>query len=520
MRYLIYIPIVFLLLSLSSCRKDFSFETSNGELRFSKDIVYLDTVFKNIGSSTYQLKVFNKSNKDISIPTIQLEKGLASKYRIMVDGMQGINGKIFKNVELLANDSLFIFVETTADILDANPTNFLYTDKILFGNGAGQQKVELVTLIQDAYFIYPKKNNGIIETVPIGIDGNNTIVTNGRDLTENHPDNGNEFIWNKTKPYVVYGYASVPAGQTLNINAGARIHFHADSGLIIQNNASIKVNGLPSNTTSMENEVIFEGDRLEPFYSDVPGQWGFIYLRNGSKDNVINNLTLKNATVGLLIVENINTTIIKNTQIYDCSNVGIFTQKTNIIGENIIVNSAGQVGLALMLGGDYNFKHCTFNNNWNSTKQVSVLIKNFYNDSNQAQIAENLTQATFSNCIIYGNNQIQMRLDKSNVGDKVFNYKFNNCLIKFNDASSDIATNVLYNFNNPAIYSNCLVSKSSSENNPKFYNINKNKLFINETSAAFKKGSSLFLVNNDVLGKLRTSTPPDLGAYQSATFPQ
>jgi hypothetical protein len=32
------------------------------------------------------------------------------------------------------------------------------------------------------------------------------------------------------------------------------------------------VNGAPSTTGKLENEVVFEGDRLEPF-SDVPGQW-------------------------------------------------------------------------------------------------------------------------------------------------------------------------------------------------------------------------------------------------------
>lgn len=520
MRYLIYSLLLTIVLLTSSCRKDFDFETSNGDLTFSKDTIYLDTVFKNIGSSTYSLKVFNKSNKDISIPTIQLGKGLSSKYRMLVDGMQGTNGKIFKNVELLAKDSLFIFIETTADIIDANTTDFLYTDKIMFGDGSNVQKVELVTLIKDAYFIYPKKNNGIIETVPIGVDRTNTVVVNGRDLINNHIDNGNEFIWNNSKPYVVYGFASVPSGQTLTVNAGARIHFHADSGLIVQNNATLKINGLPSTTVQLENEVIFEGDRLEPFYSDVPGQWGFVYLRQGSKNNEIQNLTLKNAIVGLLITNTQNTTFIKNTQIYDCSNVGIFAQNAIIAGENIVVNSAGQAALACTLGGNYNFKHCTFNNNWNSTKQVSVLIDNYFKNASQQEVAFNLNEATFSNCIIYGSNQVQMLLNKSKDVSKPFNYKFNNCLIKFNNVGNAFTSDelLMYDFNNSTLYNNCLISKNNTENNPKFQNINRNKLNIDANSSAFKKGSPAFLVNFDVLNKPRTSVPPDLGAYQSAVF--
>lgn len=513
--YILFIGIVFLTFS---CRKDFDFEPSTGELSFSRDTVYLDTIFKNIGSSTYSLKVYNKSNKDISIPTVQLAKGLASKYRLIVDGMRGTNNKIFKNVELLAKDSLFIFVETTADIADANANDFLYTDQILFGDGASAQKVELVTLIQDAYFIFPKKNNGIIETVPIGMDGSNTLVVNGRDLVNNHPDNGNEFIWNNTKPYVVYGFASVPNGQTLTVNAGARIHFHSDSGLIIQNNASLKINGLPSTTDKLENEVIFEGDRLEPFYSEVPGQWGFVYLRQGSKDHEIRNLTLKNAIVGLLITNTQNVTSIKNTQIYDSSNVGIFAQNTAITGENVVVNSAGQAALACTLGGNYNFKHCTFNNNWNSTRQVSVLVDNFFRNEAQQEIAFDLNEATFSNCIIYGSNQIQMLLNKSIVPAKNFNYKFNNCLLKFNNVGNTFANNPLYDFNNNLLYNNCIIARNNSDNNPKFERVNGNKLNIDKTSAAFQKGNPLFNIPFDILNKPRTSNPPDLGAYQSAEF--
>ena len=84
----------------SSCRQDFEFSPSTGQLEFSKDTVYLDTVFTNIGSSTYNLKVYNRSDTDIVIPTVRLAQGQASNYRLNVDGMPG---KEFQNIELLAN---------------------------------------------------------------------------------------------------------------------------------------------------------------------------------------------------------------------------------------------------------------------------------------------------------------------------------------------------------------------------------------------------------------------------------
>ena len=105
---------------LSSCRSEFTFEPSIGNLAFSKDTVYLDTVFTNIGSSTYTLKVYNKTNNNIAIPKVRLAKGQASNYRLLVDG---ISGKEFENIELLAKDSLYIFIEMTSSIAAATKAN-------------------------------------------------------------------------------------------------------------------------------------------------------------------------------------------------------------------------------------------------------------------------------------------------------------------------------------------------------------------------------------------------------------
>ncbi|MEG0917817.1 MAG: hypothetical protein RSF68_12465, partial [Myroides sp.] len=156
MKFLYNIILIACLVSLASCRDDFNFEPATGsELTFSKDTVYLDTIFSNIGSSTYNLKVYNNSNKDIKIPSIRLGKGDNSNFRLMVDGMPG---KSFENIELLAKDSMFIFVETTVDIKQqTNNKDYLYTDEILFQAGSNQQKVNLVTLVKDAVFLYPQK---------------------------------------------------------------------------------------------------------------------------------------------------------------------------------------------------------------------------------------------------------------------------------------------------------------------------------------------------------------------------
>jgi hypothetical protein len=98
-RYLYFtLTLVFLTL-WSSCRKDFEFTPSTGALEFSKDTIYLDTVFTNIGSSTYNLKVYNRSSEDIVIPSLKLSLGESSNYRLNVDGMPG---KVFENIQIQA----------------------------------------------------------------------------------------------------------------------------------------------------------------------------------------------------------------------------------------------------------------------------------------------------------------------------------------------------------------------------------------------------------------------------------
>lgn len=488
----------------SSCRTDFDTVASSGDLKFSKDTVYLDTVFKNIGSATYQLKVYNKSKNDISIPTIQLKNGLNSKYRMTVDGMSGNSGKIFKDVTLLAKDSLYIFIETTADITDANPSDFLYTDKIQFDSGTNLQEVALVTLIQDAVFLFPKQNaDGTKEKIQI--EGK---AVDGFYLDENDPVNGNELLFTNQKPYVIYGFAGVPENKTVTFQPGARVFFHANSGIYVANKATLNINGNHSSTAKLENEVVFEGDRLESLYDDIPGQWNSVIFANGSKNHVINHLTLKNAVIGLNFKNPDNSQIeITNTQIYNCAEYGILAQNARINGENIVINYAGLASLSCVYGGSYVFTHCTFNNNWQGSSQFAVNLSNTL--TNAVPEANALTQATFNNCIIYGSNTNEFNLTKS--ASSPFVYQLNNCLLKFSSST----TNPDYQFKTDAVHYNQIILNE----NPKFFNVSKNKFNIDNTSAAFAKGNQAYMIPQDILGITRTS-PPDLGAYQNAAFPK
>ncbi len=514
MRYLSSLFLLVVIILCSSCRKDFESGPSTGNLQFSTDTLLLDTVFTNIGSSTYSFKVYNRTNDDFTIPTIALERGENSGYRLNVDG---IPGKSFENIQVLAKDSIFVFVETTTDITDqTTETEFLYTDRILFDSSGSQQDVDLVTLVKDAVFLFPSRDvmTGEVETLLLGLDEeNNEIRIEGFFLQDDQLNFTNE------KPYVIYGYAAIPGGRTLTIDAGARIHFHAESGIIAADNATLLVNGeLSSDPEVLENEVIFEGDRLEPLYNEIPGQWGTIWLTAGSTGHIINHATIKNATVGILMDSNDGgvdpTLTISNTQIYNSSNVGLLARTGNLLGENLVINNAGQVSLNCSLGGTYNFNHCTFTN-YSSIGSgfrdlPAILIDNNIQISETEVVVADLLEANFSNCIIYGNQDLELLFSK--VEGTAFNYNFKNCLIRFNDFNNSFADNTLYDFADTTLFENIILNEDPGFQAP-FDNI----LNISDASAA-NGNAATPTSGTDILGTPRNMTAPDIGAYESVMF--
>ena len=456
-----YFPffLIMSVLFMSSCREDFEFELSSGNLEFSQDTLYLDTVFTDISSSTYQFKVYNRSDNDISIPSVGLAQGENSKYRLNVDGLPG---KTFQNIEILANDSIFVFVELTADIneLANQNTQFLLTDQVEFDSGDRHAKSRFGGTPSRCCFLFPERfEDGTTESISLGLDAEgDEVLIDGFILDES------ELTFTNDKPYVIYGYAGVPSGQTLEIQAGARIHFHENSGIIVAQEASIHVDGeLSSDPEALENEVIFEGDRLEPGFAEVPGQWGTIWLTAGSTDNRFNYATIKNATVGVLMDSNDGTNnptlTLKNTQIYNSSNVGLLARTAFIEAENFVVNNSGQASVFLSLGGRYNFKHSTIANYWqNSFRQFpALLIENQLETQDEVFVAD-LVEATFSNCIIYGNERVEVLFNNND--EAAFNFKFENSLLRIDPFNNQLLEEPEFNFENTDLYENIVLNQS------------------------------------------------------------
>jgi len=521
MKQLIYIIITILLtFTISSCRKDFTTSNSNGNLVFSKDTIFFNRIFDDISSSTHQFTVKNNSDNDISIPNIRLERGMSSSYRLNVDG---VSGKDFEDVIVLAKDSIYVFAEVTVDFDQVTDAEFMYRDKVLFDNGNNEQKVALEAQIVDVHLIRPNRtqiDEGFTyETIVLGQDSEgNDIGIKGTNLTQNT-------TWSNDKPYLIYNYVGVPSGKTLTIEAGSRLHFHQNSGIIIQNGAKLIVNGELSTTDELENQVIFQGDRLEDSYTTIPGQWGTIWLMEGSLNSEINYTTIKNATIGLLVDSDNSTQTLSlnNTQIYNTTSFGIFTRNAKLTANNSVISNNGDSSISIALGGNYEFNHCTIANYWsNSSRQNPTLMLNNSFETALAIYLGNL-DVNFTNCIIYGNQQKEFSVKKVD-NSTTFNFNFKNCLIKFNDTTNEFENNPLYNFTNTTLYQSNLFNDEPNFFQTKNTEDNIINLIIGDDSAANNQADTSVLTNTllqkDIIGMDRIIGNSDIGAYQHITFPE
>lgn len=492
MKTLKRIVFAFFIICLSiSCRKDFDFEPISSPLIFSKDTVYLDTVFTNTKSAAYTLMAYNKSNKNIYIPKVVLTQGEESFYKLMIDG---ISGKTFENIEILAKDSIYIFIETSINFDKTRNNSYLYTDQIRFLGGSQPQSIELVTLVRDAYFLYPQKDkNGATQQIDIS----ENRKENGFWLTENHPTAGNTLHLTNKKPYVIYGFAAIPENKKLIIDKGAELYFHNNSGLIAKKNSSIEVNG------TLEGPVIFTGSRLEYSYRYLPGQWKGIWLQNTAQ-STLNNLIISNTDIGL-IAENASHLDLYNVQIYNSIQYGLLGINSQINGKNLITANSGIAAMALKEGGDYNFIHSSLINLWNTPGQTSLVIEN---SSGSA-----LGSYIFENCLIYSSTSTSFNIYSDQTNIKQLTFK-NNLLKDFN---SRIQTNLFpYNYNDSDYYSNNVILANSNSGKVAFADSNHNKYQLTDQSTEIlgkADTETAQKVPEDLSGNPRISNP-DFGAYQ------
>lgn len=386
-----------------SCQRDVIDTDPSLKLGFSVDTVMFDTVFTTVGSSTRRFTVHNNHQQKVSISSIRLANGDNSFFRLNIDGQAANQAK---DIEIEADDSIFIFVEVTVDPIQQD-LPLIITDSIVFNLNGNQQDVKLVAWGQDAHFLYPQYPED---------DPYYCVISS-------------DTTWTANKPHVVYGLCVIDEGVTLTIAEGAKVHFHKGSSLIAYYGATLKVQG------SLDNPVVFQGDRLEPFYKEISGQWGGIYLYPTSKDHVFEHALIKNGTIGIQ-VDTIGsltepTLTIKNTVIRNMKYYGLVAQGSKVKAENLMVNNCEESALILQLGGEYEFLHCTFANYNNTSirKSASFKFNNYYIDTAGTVQIRDLTKAYFGNCVLTGGLQEELIYDNYASGG-VFNLVFDHCLLK------------------------------------------------------------------------------------------
>ena len=90
-----------------SCRKESFISSPDARLSLSADSIKFDTVFTTVGSITQSFKIFNDNDQKLLLSKVKLMGGAGSAYKININGLAVIEAD---NIELAANDSIYIFV--------------------------------------------------------------------------------------------------------------------------------------------------------------------------------------------------------------------------------------------------------------------------------------------------------------------------------------------------------------------------------------------------------------------------
>jgi hypothetical protein len=468
---------LFLLIIFSACRKDKFLTDASSDITFSTDSVLFDTVFKYAGSTTKQFMIYNQHDQPIKVSSIYLAGGNTSAFRINVDG---ISAYTFADIELAAKDSLYIFVQVTVNPSQSAP--LLIKDSIIFETNGNINNVKLTAIGQDVYLHKPDHfpTNGLPAYSITGRDGHDTTLPND-------------------KPHLFFGYTVIDSDCKLTLQAGTKLYFHNKAVLWVYDKGTLIVDG------AYKNEVVFQGDRLEAAYKEMPGQWGKIWLSRGSRNNTFNWAIIKNASVGIqadtVATTNAPTVKISNTIIKNMQAAAIWGQGARIWSNNCVFSNCGQFVAALTLGGIYKFEHCTFANFWTHDARTTPLLdlNNHYLSATNLYVIRSLDSAYFGNCILYGDQEEEVLMDSSIYGGK-FSYKFDHCILK----TARVVSNATH-------YKNII-----KNGDPAFKDVDKGDYHLTNTSTAIDKGYPT-LINVDLENKTRPNVStglPDLGAYE------
>ncbi|MFT4758875.1 MAG: hypothetical protein ACI9XO_000232 [Paraglaciecola sp.] len=497
MKYLFPILILVVLIVTTACDPEENFTTSsNDKLEFSLDTLRFDTVFTELGSTTRFFKVYNRSSKSIKINRMYIPDGADSKFRLNVDGTPGNEAM---EVTIFPKDSIYVFGEVTVDPddpLSASP--FVINDKIIFETNGNTQEVILEAWGQNANYIPSRFSKD--DVVTLSCDGGTTT-------------------WDDPKPYVIYGIVVID-NCNLVISAGAHIYVHGGlskvedmNETIIYNSGRLQISPTGSINVegTLEDPVIFEGDRLEEGFADVSGQWTGIVFSPTSKNNSFEHAVIKNSLLGIW-VDSAAELSLKSTQIYNTSGIGLVGIHAEITAENSLFYNNGSNSVLLTYGGDYDFKYCTMASYGVDAAALSIANGIRRNEfSLCAEYVANDLHANFENCIIHGSRRDEISLlDFSVCGPAFdFDYQFDNCIVKYDELTDP-------EFGFPNFPDNCINCLNASSSDTLFVSVSDDDYHLDTLSIAEEFAMPITGLMLDLEGKDRDLQMPDAGCYEYA----
>ncbi len=346
-----------------SCEKENYVGENEVKLEFSVDTVAFDTLFTTIGSTTRQVKVYNRSNRDVVIGSITLADGRQSPFRLNVDGDTSM---VARNVEIMAGDSIFIFIQANLRYDTIHTLPFVVSDAIVFSNG---------------------------QRLPVSAWGRNAVYHRAPAGSWVHVIDCAQ--WDHSRPHVFLDTAAIDSTFTLTLNAGEELYFANNAMLLVWRDGRLVVNG------TADNPVLFTSLRHDGWYSFLPGQWSCILFYDGSTGNVIDHAVVENGTGGLRAMYGAEVTV-SNTVVRNMSDCGLIGQGSAMTGTNLLVYDC-LTSFLVMDGGNYSFTGCTFADYWRySTRSLqSVVLTNYIlNSDGSVASTGDLVAAIVTDCII------------------------------------------------------------------------------------------------------------------------
>lgn len=426
------LPCLIILLALTACMKDDAYIVSpTAELTFSTDTVSLDTVIAGQGSNTYTFEVYNKQNKAIRIARVWLENGVTSDFKVNVDG-EALTAGEANDLEIAAKDSIRVFLFVKTKDLDKDQPQAT-SDKLYF-----------------------QTEGGFVGAVILNAFGQSVTTLKGKVITR-------DTILSSRRPYQIYDSLVIAKDATLSVSPGVRFYFHPGAQLIVH--GKLLARG------TLSSPIIMRGDRLgnmfsQQAYDNIPGQWGGVVFTQESFNNEMDYVDIHSGNFGIRCDSSAVSQLklkLTNSIVHNTKGDGIFAKVCNLKINNCQLTNAGGNCLTL-LGGSYDFVHCTIGNFYMFAGGRGVALS-FANAEGDARLP--LERLDFINCILTGYGADEILGSKSKRYDNdPFNFSFRNCLI---DMPKPVEQEDLAHFIN-CFWDNSEDGKVSREDNfsPKF----------------------------------------------------